>query len=615
MPRNRLGELRRSAVVSTFGPGAIIDFRAGDAPVSVVAAGLEEWDRRATPPGLNNEQTVFEPRLQKKLNVKGFRLPPVMVDEDDSSTTLVGVRFPEWLQCPECNVIRRAGMWSKAPGEAGRWCGTCTAKAPGNRRVFAVPVRVISACENGHLDEFPWHHWAGHKPDCERRGDLILKSNGPGLAGLVLRCPACGSSRPMDGIFSKRALERLKCRGRRPWLAGPEEECTCRPRVLQRGASNLYFPVTHSALDIPPWSDSIQKLLGQYWDPIVNVEDPAQRAQFVGLLYPLMGLLNMSVEALIQQVEQRLQVLSSVDPDNLRWDEYLQFTSGRATAVEEDTEFEIRLTTVPDTLAPYFERIVRAVRLREVRALNAFTRIHPPSTVSEGGPVQRAPIQKGQLPWLPAIEVRGEGIFLTLNRDRLHAWERLPAVQERARQIDENYRADCEERFGRDTEVEVDRSITARFLLLHALAHALMRQLALECGYSSASLRERLFVGDAPIDMCGVLIYTATSDSDGTLGGLVRQGLRERMEELVPAAIASLRWCSSDPLCVDDRMSISEPMNLAACHACILAPETSCEEYNRFLDRALLVGQPDRPQLGFFTGIAATGAHRAEPAG
>src|SRR5690606_7781956 len=204
----------------------------------------------------------------------------------------------------------------------------------------------------GHLDEFPWHYWVHHKAACTRSDDLSLTSKGPGLAGLILACRECGSSRSMEGIFSKTALKGRKCHGRRPWLAGADEECACTPRVLQRGASNLYFPVIHSALDIPPWSDSIQKLLGQNWDPIVNVENPEERAQFIRMLYRMIGL-NIPVEVLIQQVEQRLQVLSSVDPDNLRWDEYLQFTTGRPTPLGEDTEFEIRPTALPQSLKPY----------------------------------------------------------------------------------------------------------------------------------------------------------------------------------------------------------------------------------------------------------------------
>src|SRR5262245_44515187 len=103
MPNNSLGELRRSAVVTTYAPGAVVDFRADTAPVSAVTAGLEVWDERAQPAGLANEQTIFEPRLQRKMGVQGFRLPPVVVDDKDENVTLIGVRFPQWLQCPMCH--------------------------------------------------------------------------------------------------------------------------------------------------------------------------------------------------------------------------------------------------------------------------------------------------------------------------------------------------------------------------------------------------------------------------------------------------------------------------------------------------------------------------------
>jgi hypothetical protein len=124
-----------------------------------------------------------------------------------------------------------------------------------------------------------------------------------------------------------------------------------------------------------------------------------------------------------------------------------------------------------------------------------------------------------------------------------------------------------------------------------------MRQLSLECGYSTASLRERLYSGPG---RSGVLIYTATTDADGTLGGLQRQGEGKRMQATLREAIAAQRWCSSDPLCIRDLMMVSNASNLAACHACLLAPETSCEHFNQFLDRALLVGTPEHPEIGFF---------------
>jgi hypothetical protein len=591
MPRiNELGELRRTAVVSTFGPGAIVDFRAGDAPISAVVAGLEEWDRRARPAGLANPQTVHEPRLERQLGVAGFRLPPVYPDGDENERrALVAARFPAWLQCPSCNELKYASRWNKQPGKAARTCGRCTSAEPGQRPVYAVPVRFICACEKGHLQDFPWHFWVNHKEDCElrERATLTLKSEAAGLAGLRLRCKSCGASRSMEGVFSKKALSGVSCRGRRPWLASHEETCDDEtPRVLQRGASNLYFPVTRSALDIPPWSDSIQRALGQFWHPLTTVDNPDERAQFIRTIYPTLGYDRVSVEQLIRKVEDRLQILERGDDDNLRWDEYLKFTSGEPTDEDEESEFDIRPVAVPASLTSLFEHLVRAVRLREVRAIRGFTRIYPPSSAEGEDRADVAPIQLGRLNWLPAVEVRGEGVFLALNGPALSDWEQQEWAKERAAILDERYRAEWIERNGADENPE--RTITARFLLIHTFAHVLMKELAIDCGYSSAALRERLYVGERPTDMAGLLIYTASSDSDGTLGGLARQGRPGRIEDLVRRAIAKARWCSSDPLCVADMAAASEALNLAACHSCVLASETSCEEYNRFLDRRLL---------------------------
>lgn len=121
--------------------------------------------------------------------------------------------------------------------------------------------------------------------------------------------------------------------------------------------------------------------------------------------------------------------------------------------------------------------------------------------------------------------------------------------------------------------------------------------------YSSASLRERIYVSEGAWDMAGVLLYTASPDSDGTLGGLARQGQAANLARAVEGALASLTWCSSDPLCIDGRASLSHQLNGAACHACMLASETSCEEFNYMLDRATLVGTPADREVGFFADL------------
>lgn len=609
MASNHLGNLRRSAALMTFGPGSVVDFRAGDAAVSAVAAGLEEWDRSFPPAGLANPQRITEPRLQRKLSVAGFRLPPV-VDEnwrDDAGNpdrrTLVAARFPEWLQCPQCDRLAPAGRWSHEPGRAYRYCAGCTQKAPGQRRIYAIPIRFVMACAGGHLDEFPWHVWVGHRKDCRRkeRADLFLRSERPGLAGLFLSCRACGARRSMDGVFSAGTWRGFQCRGRRPWLASADETCDREPRALQRGASNLYFPVLESALSIPPWSDALQEALGVYWTPIVRTE-PEDRATFIrilahGDLAPVLNELGIGPDELAQQIERRLAKYNDDAILNIRQEEYRQFELGADTTGRDAREFEVRNVPVPDSLTRFFSRIVRVVRLREVRALKGFTRINPPGDEDSS---DVAAIAVGAPGWLPAVEVRGEGIFLAFSQDTLSSWEAHDIVRDRARTIHEAWRLEWQRRYG---TAEPAWPITPRFLLVHTFAHALMRQLTLECGYSTAALRERLYVSDGDDAMAGLLIYTATSDSDGTLGGLQRQGETHRIGRAVEAAVRAMEWCSSDPLCVGGMISGSDGLSLAACHACVLAPETACEQYNRFLDRALLVGLPDAPDVGFFTSL------------
>ena len=606
MPENRLGELRRSAAIMTFGPGAVVDFRADGGAVSGVAAGLDEWDRSFPPAGLLNPQKIHEPRLQRKLSVRGFRLPPVVDEQwrDDAGNPdrryLVAARFPEWLQCPTCDRIGPARRWAEDAGHAYRYCGSCTNRAPGQRKVFVIPVRFIMACCRGHLDEFPWHFWVGHNVDCSNKneGFLSLKAERPGLSGLILVCEKCGARQSMDGVFSAQTWSGLSCRGRRPWLADADQQCDQDPRTLQRGASNLYFPVIESALDIPPWSDAVQEALGTYWAAIVET-DPADRATFIrilarGDLRVVLEELRVTPEELADRIEERLALYNSDAILDIRQEEFRQFASGVDTEPNDAREFEVRKVEIPKPLRPFFSRIVRAVRLREVRAIRGFTRIDPPDDPTSP---DVASLSNTVVDWLPAIEVRGEGIFLAFDTAKLHSWERLDDVVARAQQVDNAWARDWRERYGQAPTWHIN----ARFILVHTFAHAMMRQLTLECGYSTAALRERLYVSAGDNDAAGVLIYTATSDSDGTLGGLQRQGEASRIESSIHAALRAVEWCSSDPLCIGNMLSGPDSLSMAACHACVYAPETACEHFNRFLDRAFLIGLPDKSELGFFS--------------
>jgi hypothetical protein len=612
-----LGEMRRSQVVTTFGPGAIVDFRAGGrggAPVSVVAAGQEAWDESAGQDGqagLNHPQVIKEPRLQDILKVDGFRLPPAVPTDEDGRyilpQRLIGVRFPQWLQCPGCHAIQPADGWNADPGDPALYCGRCSHGSP--RRAHVVPVRFITACRKGHLDEFPWHLWVRHKKRCSNTaGPLLLVPTGPGLAGLMLQCPECEEQQSMDGCFSKKALGGLRCQGKRHWL-GDSEDCTEEPRALLRGATNVYFPVIVSALDIPPWANEFHKRIAPLdWARLKAAANDAKRLAII-VANDLNVVHGLTAEEMLGRVNESLKTLETNSAETLLYDEYRQLTSGGGAATGE-SEFEVQPEAVPPELTGCFSRVVRVTRLREVRVLRAFTRLKPPGDWREsaGEDIPFVPIARERKNWLPATEVRGEGIFLELNREAMSTWLASAAGDEIRRRAAAVHQAFVDEYRERHGGGEPPIRVTPRLLLVHSFAHVLIRQMSLDCGYSTASLRERLYVEEGERDMCGLLVYTASADADGTLGGLCRQARADRLVSLVCRAIRSSAWCSSDPLCIEGLQSSSESLNLAACHSCMLLPETSCEKFNRLLDRAMLVGLPTpadgseawRKDVGYF---------------
>jgi hypothetical protein len=275
--------------------------------------------------------------------------------------------------------------------------------------------------------------------------------------------------------------------------------------------------------------------------------------------------------------------------DDIRPQEYAALKSDRE---ERSTEFKTKLEPLPDELSDHFKTLVRVQRLREVRALVSFKRIHPHVDLTNPGvgSFGRLSSDTPRIDWLPAIEVRGEGIFVEFSREKIDAWiVSQPSVTTRIERLNEEYGAFLRRITAQD---EVDFKVSVEQVLVHSFSHAFIKRLSFESGYDAASLRERIFVGNDPW-MAGVLIYTSTPDADGTLGGLERQGLPANMSDLVRGAIQDIDMCSSDPLCRRGVSSTSELLNLSACHNCLFLPETSCELGNRLLDRLLLVGEQD----------------------
>ena len=566
--------LRPSQIITTFGPGAIIDLPDD----SVMLAGIEHWFENYKP-----HKKISEPRLQESLQVNEFRTPPVGSYKEYD---VPFVRFPRWRVCPKCSRLSDQFRWPKGNPDLPPVprCDACD--------MPTYPARIVVSCARGHIDDFPWYRWIHRGQNCGG-GNLYLKGEGKSaaLGDLRVEC-TCHKSRSLSGALGKGAMAeaRCTCQGKRPWLDDEKEDCSEKLYALQRGASNIYFSVVRSALSIPPWSDSLQAEVASWWGQFQNPLPEAIWPAVIGARFP-----GQDYERVKECIE-RLTNLKTIRP-SIRREEYQVFDSNEDHG---SAYFESRRRSISSLTEKYLSRVIAIPRLREVRALLGFTRIEAPEmdptmevfNEEQGLEVATAPISARPQGWLPAVENLGEGIFIRLNIQRLQEWEALAAVNRRAAMLIGSY-STWRQRRGL-LELKGQRP---RLVLLHSIAHLLMRQMSLDCGYSSASLRERIYADE---NMAGLLIYTSTPDSDGSLGGLVRQTKPAgRFETLLVSSVDLAKICSGDPLCREHDPKRTDRLNGAACHACMMVSETSCEFGNRLLDRGLVLSLPGET-TGYF---------------
>lgn len=589
-----VGQLRRTQLVTTFGSGAIVDMP----DYSVVIAATNYWK--------DSSPILHEPNLEKLLKVSHFKQPYVTEDpEENAAPDIPAFRFPIMHFCPECK--RLMPYWGFGD-DTGKQCSTC--------KKNIVPSRFIAACINGHMEDFPYKWWVhdgdySKCPAADRNDKLEISFSDEtgGLESIVITCTACHKSRSMAGSLGKDALRGYRCHGKRPWIGMKQDhndpvKCEAPMRGLQRGASNVYFSQTASALTIPPWSSRLNQEIELFWDSISNFLDanPTEQSLRDAIKLKFDDLLKLgtySLDDIIREIKKRKNEEGNTEEytkRDLYEDEYQVFCLGDYEQPD-DYQFRIESIDVPDTLDEYIDDVVMVKRLREVLALRGFRRITPgkPSEDDErfkGYHYEEdfVPLSETPLNWYPGIEMLGEGIFIRLNEDALSAWEAK----------NDEYYEPMRSRL-EASNVECD-NFSPRYVLLHTLSHLLIRQLSVECGYSGASIKERIYstFQDSSHIMAGILLYTSSSDSDGSLGGLARNALPEQFELIFKNMLQEASWCSSDPICIESKAQGYDSLNYAACHACTLLPETSCEMRNCLLDRGAVVGSILDRSRGFF---------------
>ncbi len=642
-------QIRTGQLIAPFGPGSIYTDRRG---VPHVVAGLDHWFKKwdlalgsMVSCTQREEFDLSEPRLSALLRVGRFCTPPdyrafraiTPADQPPPNANLFvpALRFPRWYRHTKTGEMRRFNLDAAqlpTPSGGGRW----------------QPVRFISVCAAGHLCEFPWKQWIGCQ--CADDGNLhLIDRGGSELSSIRIECQSCpdGSSgrrgrtlalttiKPNVALGEQSEFQKagIPCPGDRPWLGeGANQQPCSQPLVAALiNQTNLYFPRTISAIALPdlqPQNPVIAALRNDIATlPTVGVArtlwSMGDRAGTTAMVKArLDGLGIVRDPAVVQEALQSLfddsapSAPAGTAQPSAPESDFVAFRRAEYNILRNQVNdpgnipnLRVIPTAVPEDLSDWFARVNLVERLRETRVFYGFDRLEQANNVLPQMPgiamtqLFRDPPTSPQDRWLPAVEVFGEGIYIELDELRLTEWQTTNAnwLQKR---LDDGFVNRLQGVFQTLPPLGVaDRLWASRYLLVHSLAHILINQLVFECGYSTASLRERLYVSPDPAaPMAAFMIYTAAGDAEGTLGGLVRLGRSERLGPVVRRALGRASWCSADPVCSEHLGGQGSKLaNLAACHACILLPETSCETINQGLDRAMVVGTPEAREHGFMS--------------
>ncbi len=599
MSRRAHGQIRRGQVITTYGPGALIDLPRH----SAIVGGLETWPRPS------DLEEIVEPRLSTKLEamtrVRNPRLyaPPAESNDPREPARGIGAwRFPEWFVVqdegkgePEQRERSRRLVHRKALDQKGRFDGRAV-----------VPTRFVRACPRGHVDDLDWRRYV-HDPDDACRRQLWLDERGTSgdLADLVVRCE-CGGQR---GLYEATLLEVNPlgtCRGARPWLGrNTHEGCNQPSRLLIRTASNAYFPQVVSVLSLPDRGSAAETVVAELWDDLQIVDEAAglvflqRKPRIADRLAPF------SDDEVLQAIRDRKRGGAQDRPvKQVELDALVAAPEGFGDDVPIDPDFHAR--RLPDTAwrrpmrAAGVAAVIQLHRLREVLALVGFTRLEAVMPDIHGeyeSDVERASLAI-EPAWFPAVENRGEGVFVQLRAEAVQSWLVRPAVVQRLEGL-----ATGHARWATDRKSK--RPFPGgSYVLLHTLSHLLLQSLAMRCGYPASSIRERIYA-DAEARRFGILLYTGSPDAEGTLGGLVQQA--RHLEDHLAEALRQAALCSNDPICARHAPGKSMEqrwLHGAACHGCALVAETSCEMRNDYLDRALVVPVLGERGAAFFAGVA-----------
>ena len=566
---NKLGELRPNQIITTFGPGAIVDA----VKDSVTVLDTNYWADKG--------KKIIDGRLASYLGVDCFYMPRTSHTGDIPVVTFPYMHVCSNLKCGRLFDARDNFQLDRYL-KFGVTCPNCQHNA--------YPARFITICENGHMDDFPWRWWV-HKGNTTCNGEMRMYSTGntSTLADMYVEC-SCGAKRSMSGATQKENFEGLSCSGHhafRPNVKNKKCDKTIIPS--QRGASNVYFAVNRSAISIPPWINPLYNLIDEHLHDI-ELAKKLMGEDGVSKIYE-MYFAAYTRQEFDEALARRLNNITEFK--EIKQMEYNAITHHSDPAYASNKKhFKAEEDELPSYLKEYFSRIIRITRLREVRVLLGFTRVDAPDPDADADEQTNVVLlNKSKTErWLPAAEVHGEGIFIEFNKQTLEKW-----INNNVKDISLKYE-ECYKEFCNTKGWKVNILRNAAYVLMHTFSHLMIKEMSMSSGYSSSAIRERIYFGEK---MAGVLLYTGSADKEGSLGGLVELGYVSKLVSLMRDAFQEALLCTNDPECMNN-MPAGNNSNGAACHSCCMISETACENGNRMLDRGLVVPIVGRENEAYF---------------
>ena len=611
MNRNRgkkippTGELRQSQLLTTFGPGSMVDLP----DHAVLIGGLDHWH-------FTERKRVFEERLESRvrdllsLDEMAFYEPPV--DGGDPGGPRSGITaflFPAWFlaqvdqtyEAPDGRVYRTRPMipWDRLV--KGGYLDV-------NRKVIdVIPVRFVQACVRGHISDIDWYAYVRETHKHDRAGQLWFDEGGAGndFAEIFVRDERNNNHRRQLSHATLPGAHVLgSCSGRKPWL-GPRiwDPCAEFNRLLTRSASNAYFSQTLGVIAIPDTDAALKAAIDEVYEDFLQYSESIEEVTKERRRQRVMNALEGHTDEEVWAEIKRRKGGTQIENRSIKQAE-IETLMASPVSVGEDVpggDFYARarsLTGLPPVFQGRLDRVVLVHRLREVVAQIGFTRFEPAMPDVDGElslDVEPAPLAR-ETTWLPALENKGEGVFLSFSASAIESWQERPGVKARSERLVAGFEAWADQKGAKKAKF-----LGLPYMMLHSLSHLLITTVALSCGYSASAIRERVYAGSYGY---GILLYTGAGGSEGTLGGLVEVG--RDIESHLQAALELGRLCSNDPVCSQhDPANPHEERFLhgSACHGCLLIAETSCEQRNECLDRALVVPTVSTPDTAFFSDV------------